>query len=78
MVDEEFLSTEARFAARNRRRLALAGALTPAERLDVMWHLIGESWAMLQGHPAGLAHFRSRNFRMRSFRGDAGGRDDGA
>lgn len=78
MADEEYLSTETRLAARNRRRLALAAALTPAERLDVMWHLIGESWATLQGHPAGLAHFRRRNFRMRSLPGRAGGVPDGA
>jgi hypothetical protein len=78
MVDDGFLSTEARLSARNRRRLARAAALSPAERLDAMWLLIRESWMTLERHPDGMAHFRRRNFRMRSLRREAGGRADGA
>lgn len=53
-------------------------ALTPAERLAAMQRLIGEAWATLQKNPAGLAHFRRRNFRARAIRHSSEQPTDGA
>jgi hypothetical protein len=51
-----------------RRRLerAFALSLTPAQRLEAMWGLIARSWETLRANPAGLDHFRRRNFKARA------------
>jgi len=41
-------------------------AATPAERLAAMRRLLEASWAMVRRNPAGLAHFRRRNFKARA------------
>jgi hypothetical protein len=40
--------------------------MSPAERLAAMRLLLEQSRAILERHPAGLAHFRRRNFMARS------------
>ena len=47
---------------------AHAQVLSPRERLAAMQRLIDEAWAVLARHPAGLAHFRRRNFSARAVR----------
>lgn len=39
---------------------------TPEERLAAMRDLIDRAWDMLRRNPAGLAHFRSRNYAARA------------
>lgn len=51
---------------RDRMQRARFLALAPRDRLAAMQELIDRSWAALQAHPPGLAHFRSRNFKARS------------
>jgi len=53
---------------RNHVLKARARALSPRERLAEMQRLIDEAWAVLARHPAGLAHFRRRNFSARVVR----------
>lgn len=53
-------------AARDRRRLAQALRMSPAERLAAMRRLLAMSQAILERHPDGLAHFRRRNFATRA------------
>ncbi len=53
---------------RDRLQRARFLALTPTERLAAMQRLIDESWAMLVQNPAGVAHFRRRNFHARAIR----------
>lgn len=43
-------------------------AMSHRERMAAMQRLIDEAWATLQANPAGLAHYRRRNFRARSIR----------
>jgi hypothetical protein len=57
---------------RDRARRSRGLALSPRERLAAMQQLIDRSWLVLQGHAAGLAHFRRRNFKARAI-----GRRDG-
>ncbi|MFM8290360.1 MAG: hypothetical protein ACKOC4_01515 [Planctomycetia bacterium] len=51
---------------RDRARRSQVLALSPRERLAAMQRLIDRSWAVLQGHATGLAHFRRRNFKARA------------
>lgn len=61
---------------RDRIQRARFLALAPRDRLAAMQELVDRSWAALQAHPPGLAHFLSRNFKARSGgRPPAGGGD---
>jgi hypothetical protein len=53
-------------AARDRVRRARALEMSPRERLAAMWRLIAEAKELLARSPAGLDHFRRRNFRIRA------------
>jgi len=53
---------------RDRILQSRARALSPRERLAAMQRLIDEAWVLLSRHPAGLAHFRRRNFSARAIR----------
>ena len=52
--------------ARDRHVRLQMHAATPSERLAAMRLLLERSWAILQRNPAGLAHFRSRNYKARA------------
>lgn len=53
-------------AARDRVRRARGRAMSPAERLAAMQRLLAKSREILERSPAGLAHFRRRNFAARA------------
>jgi hypothetical protein len=53
-------------AARDRVRRARARSMSPAQRLAAMRRLLGQSREILERSPAGMAHFRRRNFAARS------------
>lgn len=65
-------------AARDRVRRARALAMSPGDRLAEMWRLIAHANDILASHPAGLDHFRRRNFHSRAVRRPGEGRCDGA
>lgn len=53
---------------RDHLQRARVQAMSHRERLAAMQRLIDDAWATLLANPAGLAHFRRRNFRARSIR----------
>lgn len=55
-------------AARDRHLRSRALALTPSERLAAMRAILESSWAALQRHPEGMAHWLRRNYRARAVR----------
>ncbi|MFM7292372.1 MAG: hypothetical protein ACKO6B_14240 [Planctomycetia bacterium] len=59
-------------SARDRVRRARALAMSPAQRLAAMRRLLAQSKELLERSPAGLAHFRRRNFAARAFGRKAG------
>ena len=58
--------------ARDRVRRARARAMSPARRVAAMRRLLAQSRQILEGSPAGLAHFRRRNFAARAVGRQAG------
>jgi hypothetical protein len=54
------------FARRDRFIRRQQHAMTPAERMDALWRMQRQSWAVLSQHPEGLANFMRRNLRKRS------------
>jgi len=52
--------------ARDRVRRARTLSMSPAERLTAMRRLLAQSKAILERNPAGLSHFRARNFAARA------------
>jgi hypothetical protein len=52
-------------------------ALTPSERLAAMRSLMASSWAALQRHPEGMAHWLRRNYRARAVRSASTGATHG-
>jgi hypothetical protein len=54
---------------RDRHLRSRAQSLTPSERLAAMRAILASSWAMLQRHPEGVAHWLQRNYRARAVRG---------
>ena len=59
-------------SARDRVRRARALAMSPAQRLAAMRKLLAQSRQILERSPAGLAHFRRRNFAARAVGRKAG------
>jgi hypothetical protein len=55
-----------RLSARDRVRGAQARTMSPAQRLAAMRRLLAQARAILERSPAGLAHFRRRNFAARA------------
>jgi hypothetical protein len=53
-------------SARDRVRRARVCTMSPAERLAAMQRLLAQSREILERSPAGLAHFRRRNFAARA------------
>lgn len=53
-------------AARDRMRRARTREMSPAQRLAAMQQLLAQSREILERSPAGLAHFRRRNFAARA------------
>ena len=53
-------------SARDRVRRARARTMSPAQRLAAMRRLLAQSRQILERSPAGLAHFRRRNFAARA------------
>jgi hypothetical protein len=53
-------------SARDRVRRARARTMSPAQRLAAMRRLLAQSREILERSPAGLAHFRRRNFAARA------------
>lgn len=64
-------------AARDRHLRSRVLALTPSERLAAMRALVASSWAALQRHPEGMAHWLRRNYRSRAVRSISEGPTDG-
>jgi hypothetical protein len=54
---------------RDRHLRSHALSLTPSERLAAMRAVLVSSWATLQRHPEGMAHWLRRNYRARAVRG---------
>jgi hypothetical protein len=54
--------------ARDRHLRSRALALTPSERLAAMRAILASSWAALERHPQGMAHWLRRNYRARALR----------
>ena len=71
-MQEPALTPAVDMTSRDRHMRLRMNATTPAERLAAMRRLLAQSWAMLQRNPAGLAHFRSRNFKARSISNSVG------
>lgn len=65
-MSNESIDPAERLSARDRVRRARARTLSPAQRLEAMRHLLARSRAILERSPAGLAHFRRRNFSIRA------------
>jgi hypothetical protein len=53
-------------SARDRVRRARARAMSPAQRLAAMRRILAQSRQILERSPAGLVHFRRRNFAARA------------
>lgn len=68
MVEDVSSSPRPNLHPRDRVQRNRVLAMSPRERLAAMQRLIDEAWTTLQANPAGLAHFRRRNFRARSIR----------
>lgn len=59
-------------SARDRVRRARTRGMGPAQRLAAMRRLLAQSRQILERSPAGLAHFRRRNFAARAVSRKAG------
>jgi len=46
---------------RNRRM-----QMTPEQRMEQMWRMQAQAWAILKKSPKGYAHFMARNFKARA------------
>ena len=57
--------------ARDRHLRSRALGLTPSERLAAMRAILASSWAALERHPEGMAHWLRRNYRARAVRGSS-------
>ena len=62
----ESIDLAAGLSARDRVRRARARTMSPAQRLAAMRRLLAQSRQILERSPAGLAHFRRRNFAARA------------
>ena len=71
MVTESIDPTEG-LSARDRVRRARTRTMSPAQRLAAMRRLLAQSREILERSPAGLAHFRRRNFAARAVGRKAG------
>jgi hypothetical protein len=65
-MNTESPDSAAGLAARDRVRRAHARTLSPAQRLAAMQRLLATSREILEGSPAGRAHFLRRNFAARA------------
>lgn len=71
MSTESIDSTDS-LSARDRVRRARTHSMSPAQRLAAMRRLLAQSREILERSPAGLAHFRRRNFAARAVGRKAG------
>ena len=65
-MNNDSIDPVGRLSARDRVRRARARTMSPAQRLEAMRHLLARSREILERSPAGLAHFRRRNFSIRA------------
>jgi hypothetical protein len=77
MNDPPFPAPTPDLAARDRHLRSRVLALTPSERLAAMRSLMASSWAALQRHPEGMAHWLRRNYRARAVRSASTGATHG-
>jgi hypothetical protein len=68
MPDDVTSSPSSHLRRRDHAQRARVQAMSHRERLAAMQRLIDDAWATLLANPAGIAHFRRRNFRARSIR----------
>jgi hypothetical protein len=66
------MTSDVDMTPRDRHSRSRMRAATPAERLAAMRRLLEASWAMVRRNPAGLAHFRRRNFKARALANGTG------
>ena len=68
MPDDMTSSPSSNLHRRDHLQRARVQGMSHRERPVAMQRLIDDAWATLLANPAGLAHFRRRNFRARSIR----------